>query len=208
MTKDFFWDAIERKTKVGSVVDKGKEEGTGMLASDGAWYNVACKSEDERPVMEDDLLEDDDDDLASICSSVGSIGSIGCTGVLSDEDEPADRSWEDETNTTTKETVGAALKHLGNIKKKPMSPLILKDLLGKDGKHCVRNIQSKHEKTQRRQKRKIGMIYGSCKYFDEESSRRMSLLQDSVAKSGNECHEGTAYDWMDEYRTLMETIED
>jgi len=45
-----------------------------------------------------------------------------------------------------------ALKHLGNVRKKRMSPNTLKDLLGDDGNHALKGIKNNHEKLLHRKK--------------------------------------------------------
>ena len=70
-----------------------------------------------------------------------------------EEDRPADaNNWENLKEDDRSDKIEDALKHLGNVRKKKMSPNILKDLLGDDGNRAITGIKKNHENLMHREK--------------------------------------------------------
>ena len=61
------------------------------------------------------------------------------------------------------ELITAALKHVGNMKKRAMHKLIIRDMLGNNSTAKAEPLKENHKKTGRQEKRKPGMIHGCCK---------------------------------------------
>ena len=77
---------------------------------------------------------------------------------LAEEEEhtPNDvEPWESLNDDVRELKIENSLKKVGNVRKKKMSKLILKDMLGKDGKNQLKQIKKKHEKTLKRKRKKI-----------------------------------------------------
>ena len=84
---------------------------------------------------------DDDDDESYVSSCVGSCGDDEQLDL--DEDGPGqsdEQGWSTMDETERNTAIAESLKHLGNVQKRPMSPLILKDGFGKAGIKQMKDV--------------------------------------------------------------------
>ena len=58
-----------------------------------------------------------------------------------DECPGNEEDWENLDEEVRPEKIEEAFKHLGNVKKRKISTLILKDIIGDDGVHCLSGIK-------------------------------------------------------------------
>ena len=160
---------------------------------------MTCTTEEEYEFEDFDLMQnDEDDDLISNASSThGSIRSSN--SMICDNQDDVDE-WEDLNEEERNVRHSESLKQLGNVAKKPMSPLILKDMLGVDGDLALKDIKKIREKTLAKEKRRLDTIYVAVKYFDAKMSERRKLLADGIKKSKSNTFSRRKYWWREKYR--------
>ncbi len=204
MTDSFFWNLVERPTNVGATKHHDKEK-VERTAAEEAIYNIVCRTDAERNDTDVGFDADSDNDNESVVSScMGSIASRTSNLVEDDVDTPeGDDGWERLEETEPRETIGQSLKHLGNVKKRPMSSLILKDLLGSDGALATKDIKKGHVKSIRKAKRRIDGIYDAVNYFEEKMGKRMKQLDVNIEKSTQKSYKRRRCEWRTEYKVTM-----
>ena len=88
-----------------------------------------------------------------------------------------------------------------------MNPNILKDILGVYADLSIKDIKKKHEKSVKREKRKLDMIYDSVVYFDKKMEKRRAVLEKGIARSIKRKAKGSFEKmdcwWRKEYNTTM-----
>ncbi len=98
------------------------------------------------------------------------------------------------------------LKNRGNVKKKQMSKFILRDGLGSDGLHEIRDIKKAHLKVLRRDRLKINKVYRAMIYSDKKMAVRRTRLKKSIDNSTKGTYVKKNYWWRDAYDKEMEEI--
>ena len=93
-----------------------------------------------------------DDDKASKSSSVYAIYETQMCGI-DPENEPAD--WENLDETNVDRMVGDSLKHVGNVKKRNISKLLLTDVLVPEGVKACKDVKTNRAKILASEKLKI-----------------------------------------------------
>ena len=122
-TDNLFWFKVDCPKKVGSDTYNEKEGKTKSVAEQ-RMYDCLCKNNDEMGDFVDFYIEEnlDDDDMASKSSSVyGRDETKICK--INSENEPAD--WENFDHNNVNERIGDSLKHIGNVKNRKRSKLLL-----------------------------------------------------------------------------------
>ena len=140
------------------------------------------------------------------------MGDRSCarTSTTVDDNGPAgdDDTDDEQTNETGKdETIGDALKKLGNVKKREMSKFILKDLLGSDGAIAGIGLKSKHLKELKWERMKVNEVYRAVKYLKMKMDVRRTLLKKNIRESRENTYPRQKYPFFDEYDEIMKTIE-
>ena len=92
-----------------------------------------------------------------------------------------------------------SLKHLGNIRKRPMSANIMKDMLGVDGQMVLKDIGKVRKKALAKEDRKLEMIVLAVRYFDARMKKRRDLLVESIERSKNNSYNKPVHDWKTAY---------
>jgi len=154
-----------------------KEQCTVSIA-DQSLHDRLCGNDSARKDYDQFESDCDDDSLQSMASTCceSQANNVNQT---EEEDQPADAdNWENLKEDDRSDKIEDALKHLGNVRKKKMSPNILKDLLGDDGNHAIKGIKTNHENLMHREKRKLSEIYKAVSYFETKMSKRRSTLRE------------------------------
>ena len=158
-----------------------------------------------------DSIRKDYDQFESDCDgdSLPSMASTCCESQANninqteEEDRPADAdNWENLKEDDRSDKIEDALKHLGNVRKKKMSPNILKDLLGDDGNHAIKGIKTNHDNLIHREKRKLSEIYKAVSYFETKMSKRRSTLREKTASSNNNTYIRRKCYWRDAWKEI------
>jgi len=137
--------------------------------------------------------------MASTCG-----GSRAKKHIRPEEDEcpGTEEDWENLEEEVKPEKIEDALKHLGNVKKRKLSPMILKDILGDDGDHCLSGIKKSHEKLLNREVRKLKHINVAVSYFEDKMDKRRKLLSEKLETSSNQTYPRRNLLWMKEWRRI------
>ena len=207
MTPNFFWNYVKRPLNVGSKKDKANEHPE-ITAAHRNLFQQLCTTEGHNQFEDFDLPSDeDDDDLVSVVSSC--MGSLDGDGGLDVEDEEGpgeqEEDWERLNEKDKDARHSESLKHLGNVKKKCMSLNIMKDMLGFDGDHALKDIKKWREKKVAKERRKINMIFLAYIYFNKKMKERRKRLLDSLNKSKNGTFPRREYGWRDQFDAIMMT---
>ena len=140
---------------------------------------------------------------------MGSVGSCDNDPLVDDDiDDNADvydnPDW-DNLNETERETnISGTLKKLGNItKKRSMSPLMLKDMLGADATALGISITKKYRKSKEDDSRIINDIYRSVKYFDQLFEKRRKRLHENIKRSKKGTYVKRQYWYRNEFRSIV-----
>lgn len=206
MTDNTMWEHVRKPEMVGSVKEK-RLETVEPSTSDKCLFDVLCNVEEQRAgavdMQTDDEEEEDDDNISIVSSCLESVANEADMEV-EEEDGPGDvETWAELDEGEREGKIKETLKKLGNIKKKKMSPLLLKDHLGADGLLTLRNIKKKHEKEVNKEKRKIEEIYLYVKYFDQKMKKRRKNLECNIKMSNENTYERKKYQWRDAYDCFM-----
>jgi hypothetical protein len=152
----------------------------------------------------------DDDDIASVVSStMGSVASCDNDSPVDDDiDNNADAYDNPDSDNlieTERETNNVStLKKLGNIKKKkPVSPLMLKDMLGADEEAIGSLIAKNHMKLKKDDCRIINGIYRSVKYFDQLFEKRRKRLHENIKRSKKGSYVKQQYCYRNKFRSIV-----
>jgi hypothetical protein len=124
---------------------------------------------------------------------------------VADENGPGNiEGWEnvEDGDEVVDDNVNAAMKH-NKMKRHPVSPNILKDILGVDGDLAMINEAKRHEKNKLEKKRPFEMIEVSCIYFDSQLAKKCKHVKEDteLAKEGN--HRRMAYEFLRDYDEEM-----
>jgi len=107
-----------------------------------------------------------------------------------------------QSSSNEPEKVEDALKHLGNVKRKKMSPHILKDVLGDDGDFAVKGIKAGHVKLLRRDKRKFIKIHDAVDHFEGKMKKRRVDLSERTIDSVNKTYTRHNCDWKQDWNSI------
>ena len=124
---------------------------------------------------------------------------------MDDDNGPANLAgWENLDEHEKDIKIGDSLKHMGNVKRRKMSKLILKDMLGIDGAATLKDLKKNREKALARENRKIDNIYLACRFFDKrmQTRREMMRLKTQQSIAGN--YTTREYDWKNDYEEIMD----
>ena len=124
------------------------------------WHGVFVKDYDDFESNCDDAL------IASMASTCCGSQATAKKHIQPEEDEcpGKEKDWENCDKEVRPEKIEDTLKHLGNVKKRKLSPMILKDVIGDDGVHCLSCIKKSIEKLLKREVRKIKEIHIAVSY--------------------------------------------
>ena len=111
--------------------------------------------------------------------------------------------WSNIDDDTRDERINDTLKHFGNVGKRAMSKLILKDLLGKEAMASIKGMKKKRGQSLRRDKRKFEVIDASLTHFDEKMSKRRKKLHECIVHSKEKSYVLQKKWWIDEYNKVM-----
>jgi hypothetical protein len=84
-----------------------------------------------------------------------------------------------------------------------MSKDILCDGLGVDGDLALKNIKKSHTTLQKKQKRKLEMVYDAVAHFEQKMKKRRIMLHENIKKSKSKTYERRTYWWREEYDAIM-----
>ena len=91
------------------------------------------------------MHKEEDDDAATLSSTMGSVARE-CGNDWDDDEchdsEFAEEDWQKMDKSEREESISSSLKKLGNIKRRPMSDLILKDMLGTDAECLLEKVKN------------------------------------------------------------------
>ena len=125
--------------------------------------------------------------------------------VMDDDNGPADLvGWENLNEHEKDIKIGDSLKHMGNVKRRKMSKLIMADMLGIDGAATLKDLKKNREKALAHENRKIDNIYLACRFFDKrmQTRREMMRLKTQQSIAGN--YTTREYDWKNDYEEIMD----
>ena len=190
LEKDFFWNLVRRPTKIGSKRIENREKvplSKTMNEVYNRLFHFGDKSDDYAN------FDEDLDDAASAASScMGDDTRERGVAEVEDKDAPddpdgldGDEDWGDIKGKERTAKITESLKKMGNVRQKPMSPLILKDLLGIDAEIALKDIQKSRANKHRREKRKFDIIDQSVDHFDYKMEKRRSNVRDSLNQSSS-----------------------
>jgi hypothetical protein len=206
---NFWWDSVRPCKKVGSEKDK-QQEGVTEETHVQSLFDVLCSYEGERDFDKFEVVNLDDDDIASVVSStMGSVASCDNDSPVDDDiDNNADAYDNPDSDNlieTERETNNVStLKKLGNIKKKkPVSPLMLKDMLGADEEAIGSLIAKNHMKLKKDDCRIINGIYRSVKYFDQLFEKRRKRLHENIKRSKKGSYVKQQYCYRNKFRSIV-----
>ena len=170
-------------------------------------FQVLSNTEDVNDYDEFELDEtlDDDANVSVVSSTMGSVASVIHDFSVEDDFDNKDvveEDWERLEEGERNATINSTLKRLGNVTKKLMTPLILKDLLGEDGDLSLKNIMKSHQKRLSRNKMVINDVYRFMKYFGEKFDARRECLKINTAKSKAGNYQRRNYMYRNDYDLL------
>ena len=84
-----------------------------------------------------------------------------------------------------------------------MSKIILKDLLGVDGDHALKDLKKAREKKLKRNKRRIDEIYFAVTHFEDKCRKRRTNLKALAEQSKAGTYSRHRPKWEEEYRSIM-----
>jgi len=208
MSKDFFWDRVHRPTKIGS--DKLKRmDSVSMSIGNQVLMERLCSKDaytNDYGAFESDSDDDSVESMASTCcaasNTVNAEEDVHVGGEHNEDD------WENLKETERPEQIEIALKHLGNVKKRKMSTMILKDYIGDDGNAAVKGIKKSHDKLMQTQKRKIEHIHTAVSYFEAKMKVRREALANRCIQSINRTYPRQDNMWRNEWNTMNATSTD
>lgn len=190
LEKDFFWNLVRRSTKIGSQRIENREK-VPLTKTMNEVYNRLFHFADKLDDIAD--FDEDIDDAASAASScMGDNMRERGVAEVEDKDAPddpdgldGDEDWGDMRGKEKTAKITESLKKMGNVRQKPISPLILKDLLGIDAEIALKDIQKSRATKHRREKRKFDIIDQSVAHFDYKMEKRRSNVRDSLNQSSS-----------------------
>ena len=104
----------------------------------------------------------------------------------------------------TEEAIDAGLKMLGNVKRKRMSTLIHKDLLGVDAQVAMIGMKKKYVKELEREENKLFMMRVWNRHFDIKMEKRMNQLKRRQEESRAGTYKRYKFPFRGEYESLIE----
>ena len=159
ITAGFFWGFLDRPTDVGSKRDKDKEQKI-MTEEEKRIHERLCGKEGKHGHYEefDILCDEEADDEVSHSSSVFAHGNKANV-VVDDVNGPADKDdWENLNERDKDRKIGDCLKHMGNVKRRKTSRLILKDMLVRGGAATLKDLKKNCQKSLACEKHKTDNI--------------------------------------------------
>lgn len=200
--KDFWWNIVKPRANTGPQKDKQKET---VIESSGVEFvmDILGNNTDDRDFDEfDDASEQtcsiQSSTMGSHCSELVDTGSID--GEM--DTDNMEQDWEQLNEKEREEELGKNMKKI-KMKKKDMSPYIMKDMLGSDGDACIVNLKKSHTKTLRAHELRINEVYRAVRYFNVKFEKRMQRLQVSLQRSQSNTYSTTRYKWREDYDKLM-----
>ena len=103
----------------------------------------------------------------------------------------------------TEEGIESGLKMLGNVKRRRMSPLIRKDLLGVDGQVAMIGMNKKYAKEIAREKIKLFLMRVWNRHFDLKMERRIAQLECRQSESESRTYKRFGFEWRNTYEEIM-----
>ena len=202
--------AVERPKAVGTKTDKAKET-VSIRKGNKRLFSILCENEDTREdpgFGEFELGKDEnDDDGVSIMSS--RAGSIANDGEFDGNALQLDSETEENDNhEMSEEALESGLKLLGNVKRRKMSPLIHKDLLGVDGQVATVGMKKTHTKVLAREESKLFMMRVWNRHFDRKMEKRMEQLTRRQQESKSDTYKTYNFEWRDVYGDIMRNLRD
>jgi len=156
MVSSFFWDFVSLPKNVGTKKDKDFENPE-LSAAKKIVFSRLCTTEEEYEFEDFELTQNDEDnDLFSNASSTH--GSIRSSNSMIGDNQDDVAGWEDWNEEERNVRHSESLKQLGNVAKKPMSALILKDMIGVNGDLALKDIKKIREKTLAKEKQRLDTI--------------------------------------------------
>lgn len=204
MDNTVFWNVVRPRKIVGSSLDKSKE--TSQFAEWELRVNERLIQHVEVAREFDDDHKDDDDCNVSVVSSVAeSIRSEGVSGGVIDDEMVGEDTFDNDnewTETRSAASASAALKKLGNVKKRKYNKLAVRDLFD-HGKHLLKDIKKTRRKAIKRQKRERQLIRMSVQYFKTQLEYRRTILRSRMEKSKTNSYVFEPREWEARYKQIM-----
>lgn len=201
---NFFLDLVQRPTNVGSKKDKSLEK-RDLTVSKKFLHDRLCKGDDRVDDYDDfDLDEEDHDDVALNTSSVfARDDDDACTANVDEEDGvEMGVDWENLNEEDRDGRIKDTLKHMGNVKKRKMSNIIMLDMLGADGLKSLKKVKKSHQQKLAKARRKIDLIYTAVRYFEVRMKKRRAFLADNIKKSKKKTYSTLSPTWKTAYETI------
>ena len=171
-------------------------------------HDRLCKVEEAKRDYEevDEGGHDDDDCVSTVSSCVSSVGDIGDLDVEEDEvvgPEDEEMNWNALSESEKVAKATEALKHLGNIKRKPYNRLAVKDIFEVGNKRLLKTIKKSRRKAIRKQKRRLELVHLAVKYFCRQMKYRRAILNDRINKSNTNGFDFALSDTEVRYKEIM-----
>ena len=154
--------------------------------------------------FEVDTQLDDNNNQPCVSSYVGSCGDDEQLDL--DEDGPGQsdvRGWRTMNEAEINTTIVESLKHLGNVQKRPMSPLILKDGVGKAVIKQMKDVKKNHKKIVRRDILRVNSIIRAWLYFHAKMKVRRARLDNNIEQVKSDLYPKRQYSWRNVYTKKM-----
>jgi len=207
LTKDFFWDRVQRPTKIGSA-KWNKIESVSMSIGNQVLMERLCSRDVDRKDYGEFESDSDDDSVQSMastcCAPSNNVNAEEDIRVGGDVEE----NWENLKDTIRPEQIEIALKHLGNVKKRKMASSILNDYIGDDGDDAVKGIKKSHDKLLSREERKIKQIHSAVSYFEAKMKVRRDALANRCTQSISRTYTRQHNVWRNEWNYMNRSSSD
>ena len=160
-----------------------------MTVGEANLYNVLCVNEDVR--LEDGNESEDGDDVSLMSSRAGSVLAV-------EEDS------DDEEEVPSESSIEETLRHMANVRKKKMSSLIMKDLLGADGNAATVTMKRSHEKEKARLAKKEVLVKVANRQFEIKMQSRMMNLEKKCAQSKSKTYVQHNFKWRKQFNQSIQ----
>ena len=163
----------------------------------------------------------------SLCGNTdGIVGAFECDETKCDDDEMSDSEsvfgeeihfevevnegeednavmWKSLTEKELESNITDGLKKIGNVKKKPMSDLVLEDLLGSYGDKKLEKVVENRLKVLKRRQRQLDMIDKANRWYESRKERMRCYLDEKRSNSRNDTWVRRDYVWKGELDAMM-----
>lgn len=190
---DFFWREVRMPPAKGSDKQASMESCV-MSAGEEKLFNVLCTNEDTR--MDEFDHCDDECDADSLMSS--QAGSIAQPEEMNDDTDNEDQ-------TMNEAAIASSLRNMANVKRKPRSDFLYKELLGIDGNEAMKDdMDVNHLKEKAREKYKEMVITVANRHFEYKMEKRLEKLAHKRAQSSGKSYRVMDLGWRNRYRSIMD----